>query len=170
MDVFALTTVACMRRKRLAGMVMVVLALSGCGLTMPTDPDGTLESVRGGTLNVGLSPNGDFTVVERDGTYSGSEVELVEGFATSLDSTIDWTVGSEEALVRGLENGTIDVVVAGLTDATPWVDKAGVTRAYAEVTGGDGSTHKMVMLVPIGENAFLTELETYLTESGEQPE
>jgi ABC-type amino acid transport substrate-binding protein len=159
MDVFAL---------RLAGMVMVVLALSGCGLTMPTDPDGTLESVRGGTLNVGLSPNGDFTSVDDDGTYSGSEVELVEGFATSLDSTIDWTVGSEEALVRGLKNGTIDVVVAGLTDATPWVDKAGVTRAYAKVTGGDGSTHKMVMLVPIGENAFLTELETYLTESGEQ--
>jgi hypothetical protein len=166
----AMTTVAFMRRRRLVGMVMVVLALSGCGLTMPTDPDGTLDSVRGGTLHVGLSPNGDFTVVEDDETYSGSEVDIIEGFADSLDSTIDWTMGSEEALVRGLEDGTIDVVIAGLTDETPWVDKAGVTRAYSEVTANDGSTHKMVMLVPLGENAFLTELETYLTEYGEQAE
>jgi ABC-type amino acid transport substrate-binding protein len=150
---------------RLAGIAALVLALSGCGLTIPVDPDGTLESVRGGTLHVGLSPNGELTAAEDDGTYSGSEVELIEGFAASLDASIDWTEGSEEALVRGLERGQIDVVIAGLTDATPWSDKAGVTRPYREVTASDGSRHKLVMLAPLGENAFLSELETYLTQA-----
>jgi ABC-type amino acid transport substrate-binding protein len=153
-----------MRLKRLAGAVILVLALSGCGLSIPADPDSTLENVRGGTLRAGISPNGDLTVVD-NGTYSGSEVELLEDFAADLDATIDWTVASEETLVRGLENGKLDVVIAGFTDATPWVDKAGVTRPYREVTAEDGSRHKLVMLVPIGENAFLTALETFLTES-----
>jgi ABC-type amino acid transport substrate-binding protein len=156
-----------MKRIVLAGAMVVVFALSGCGLTMPTDPDGTLDTVRGGTLRVGISANGNLTEVDGR-SYSGSEVELVEEFADALDATIAWTAASEETLVRGLENGDIDVVIAGLTDTTPWVDMAGVTRPYREVTAEDGSTQKLVMLVPMGENAFLTELETFLTETNGQ--
>jgi len=58
----------------------------------------------------------------------------------------------------------LDLVIAGLTDATPWLAGAGVTRPYDEFTDEDGTTHKLVMLVPMGENAFLTELETFLTQ------
>lgn len=159
-----------MKRTVLAGAVAAVLTLSGCGLTIPTDPDGTLESVRGGTLRVGASPNGELVIADDTTSVSGSEAELVEEFADTLDAEVDWTVGSEETLVRGLENDDLDVVIGGLTDATPWVDKAGVTRPYREITADDGSPQKLVMLVPIGENAFITELETFLTESGEAAE
>jgi len=37
-----------------------------------------------------------------------------------------------------------------------------MTRPYAETVLEDGSSHKLVMLVPIGENAFLSELEGFL--------
>jgi ABC-type amino acid transport substrate-binding protein len=153
-----------MRRIWLAASAMLLLATTGCGFSIPSDPDGTLDSVRGDTLRAGISANGDLTVVDEGGEHSGSEVEAVEAFAASLDSRVDWTVGSEESLVRALERGDLDLVAAGLTDTTPWADHAGMTRPYVEVDGADGTTHKLVMLVPMGENAFLTELETFLAD------
>ncbi len=154
-----------MRRSRafaVAAAALLVL-LTGCGIHIPSDPDGTLETVRGGVLRAGISPNGDLVRVD-GGAPSGSEVEALTAFARSLDADVEWTVASEETLVRGLEEGDLDVVAAGLTDQTPWTNKAGMTRPYAETTLEDGSTAKLVMLVPLGENAFVSELETFLDE------
>jgi ABC-type amino acid transport substrate-binding protein len=148
----------------LTATAVLLLATTGCGLAIPSDPDGTLDSVRGETLRAGISANGELTIVDDGGEHSGSEVEAVEAFASSLDARVDWTVGSEESLVRALERGDLDLVAAGLTDETPWAEHAGMTRPYAEVDGADGTTHKLVMLVPMGENAFLTELETFLAD------
>lgn len=145
-------------------LALAAVALTGCSLSIPADPDGTLDAVRGSTLHVGVTPNGEFTVVDGD-EVSGSEVELVERFAERLDADIEWTVGSEEALVRALERREVQLVIGGITDATPWSDRAGMTRPYGEAVGDDGTTHKLVMLVPMGENAFLTELETFLSEA-----
>ncbi|WP_243841935.1 transporter substrate-binding domain-containing protein [Salinibacterium sp. ZJ77] len=150
-------------------LAALCVALTGCGLQIPADPDGTLDRVSGGTLRVGASPNGEFVRVD-DGEVSGSEAELVQAFAESLDARVDWTAGSEEALVRELERGDLDLVIGGLTDATPWTDQAGMSRPYAEVTDVTGTTHRLVMLVPLGENAFLSELETFLTEHAPESE
>lgn len=147
--------------RRVLALTTSLLLLSGCA-AVPADPQGTLERVSGGTLNVGVSPNGDFAFVSGD-AVTGSEAALVEAFADTVDADVEWTVGSEEALVRALEREDVDLVIGGLTDATPWADKAGVTRPYGEFTDEDGKTHKLVMLVPMGENAFLTRLETFLT-------
>ncbi|MFF0911947.1 transporter substrate-binding domain-containing protein [Microbacterium enclense] len=141
--------------------LMLVAGLTGCGLQIPRDPDGTLDRVTGGQLHAGVTPNGTFVRVD-GGEPTGTDVEAIRAFADSLDAEVEWTVGAEEALVRGLENGDLDVVAGGLTDKTPWTDKAGMTRPYAEATLDDGRTAKLVMLVPIGENAFLSRLETFL--------
>lgn len=149
---------------RLLGPIIVVVLtvlLSGCGLAIPTDPYGSLDNARGDTLRVGISPNGELAVVN-DSEYSGKEVELVRGFARSIDADIDWTVGSEEALVRGLETQQLDLVIAGITEDTPWAERAAITRPYMTSTADDGSTLNLVMLVPMGENALLSELERYL--------
>ncbi len=157
---------------RAAAIGLLTLTLAGCGISIPSDPDGTLDEARDGVLRAGVSPHGEFVVVEPEAStptgtdLSGSEVEAIEAFADSIGAEVEWTVSSEEALVRGLENGDLDLVAGGLTEATPWLDKAGVTRPYAETTSPDGSPQKLVMLVPLGENAFLTELETFLTEYG----
>ena len=45
-----------------------------------------------------------------------------------------------------------------------------MTRPYSEFTDEDGRSYKLVMLVPMGENAFLEQLETFLFEEvGERP-
>lgn len=134
-------------------------ALAGCGLTIPADPDGTLNTVTGGELRVGTSADGSLVDVD-DGDPSGSVIDLVEGFADDIDAHIDWTVASEETLVTMLESGELDLVAGGITAETPWVDKVGVTRGYPGIDGADG--RELVMLVPLGENAFLSALERYL--------
>jgi len=59
-----------------------------------------------------------------------------------------------------LEEGDLDLVVGGLTDQTPWADRVGVTRGYTDIEGADDRA--IVMFVPLGENAFLSELEGFL--------
>jgi ABC-type amino acid transport substrate-binding protein len=147
-------------------LTAAALVLTGCGITVPSDPSGTLDAVRGGTLRAGISPNGDFVDVAGP-EPTGSEVDAIEAFAKSLDAQVSWTVGSEESLVRGLEEKRLDLVAGGMTDQTPWVAQAAVTRPYTEITDESGATRKLVMLVPIGENAFLSELEVFLVEHAE---
>lgn len=143
------------------GVAAAIVALSGCGLTIPSDPGGTLDTVRGGELRVGVSPDGEL-VETGTGAPTGSVVDLVDGFADSIDATPEWTVATEESLVRMLERGDLDLVAGGVTSDTPWLDRAGVSRGYTGIDGADGRT--LVMLVPLGENAFLSELERYLDE------
>lgn len=64
-----------------------------------------------------------------------------------------------------LEEGELDLVVGGMTDQTPWVERAGVTRGYTTIEGADGRS--LVMLVPLGENALLFVLEQFLDEKAD---
>lgn len=162
-----------MRRGNILVLLLVtLLALSGCG-AYPADPEGTLDRVRGGTLRVGASLNGDWVAIQasgagtvdrylRDGEVQGKEAELVRGFARQLGADIEWVAGTEQVLADELKHGGLDLVIGGLDDKTPWTSHAGLTRPYAESTDDRGNLHKHVMLVPLGENAFLLELDRYL--------
>lgn len=138
--------------------------LAGCGMAMPSDPDGTLERVSGRTMRVGVTDNGEWVRLEQGQNPTGSEPDLVRGFADSLGAEPRWISGSEQELVKSLKDGDVDVVVGGITDDTPWSTDAGMTRPYTESTDEQGKTEKHVMLVPLGENAFLLELDTFLLE------
>lgn len=153
-----------MRRLVAVVLMLPVLALAGCGLQMPTDPDGTLDAVRGDTLRVGVSPHDGWAEVV-DGEGVGREAELVEGFADSLGADVAWVEGGEEHLMEALEAGDLDLVIGGLSDATPWSTHAAITRPYLTTTDASGASTNHVMAVPLGENAFLVALETYLTET-----
>jgi hypothetical protein len=130
-----------------------VLLLSGCGLQVPVDPDGTLDRVRDGELRVGLTAD------------SPAEEVLVEGFAEQVGAEVSWREGGEEQLMTALEDGELDLVIGGLTDASPWSTHAAITRPYAETVDDRGRTVRHVMAAPLGENAFLVELETYLEDA-----
>lgn len=137
----------------------LVLSLTACGLSVPADPDGTLAAVSGGELRAGTSPDGSLVTVD-DGRPAGPVVDLVEAFAASVDAEVDWTVASEESLVTRLEAGDLELIAGGITADTPWLDRAGVSRGYRDIEGaGD---REIVMLVPLGENAFLSRLEAFL--------
>ena len=151
-------------------LVLVCAALPvtvSCG-SLPADPEGTLERVSGGTLRVGVSNAPPFTDVAGDGEPSGSEADLVREFAASLKAGVEFTESGEEHLMQQLEEGDLDLVIGGLSDSSPWTDKAALTRPYAEVTDGYGKQRKLVMAAPLGENAFLVRLEEFLAEHGEQ--
>lgn len=132
--------------------------LAGCGIAIPTDPGGTLERVRGGELRAGASASGEIVTIE-DGEVGGTLAELVEEFAASVDARVQWTAGSEEDLVHGLESGELDLAVGGMTDRTPWTDRVAATRAYESVPSADAP---VVLLLPMGENAWQAELEAFL--------
>ncbi len=136
----------------------VALLLTGCGLTVPTDPEGTLDRVRNeGVIRVGVSPSPGWVELAGGGGLSGREPDLVEDFAASLDVEVEWTVSGEEDLVTMLKEGEIDLAVGGFTEDNAWVDQVGLTRPYTD-------TH--VMMVPMGENALQSELERWLDEYG----
>jgi polar amino acid transport system substrate-binding protein len=156
----------------LSGLALAAaLALTGCTSSgYPADPEGTYDRVTGGTLNVGVvhhPPYVDATGAEP----SGTEVDLVEGFARQIDAEIEWTVAGEESVMTALQNGDLDLVAGGFTSQSPWTTHGAVTRHYAETTGPDGKPVKLVMAVPLGENQMLTELERYLdvAHPGAQP-
>ena len=150
-----------MRRLLASALLVPVLLLAGCGLQVPADPDGTLDRVSGGTLHVGVSPHEGWAEIE-GGQGVGREAELVEAFATSIDAEVDWVEGGEEHLMASLQRGELDLVIGGLTDATPWSTHAAITRPYLETTDDAGATVRHVMATPLGENAFLVALENFL--------
>ncbi|WP_255557399.1 transporter substrate-binding domain-containing protein [Paeniglutamicibacter sp. Y32M11] len=148
--------------KLLPLMLAVVLSLCGCGISIPTDPLHTLERVRDGHLRIGVSTNEPWVTISREGVLQGSEIDLVRSFAASVNSQIRWVHGGEESLVAAMERGELDIIAGGLTDETPWTEKAATTRPYSESTDPEGVTLKHVLLVRMGENAFLSELEKFL--------
>lgn len=160
-------------RSRAAAALLSVAATSalssGCGLTVPSDPDHTSSTVvERGTLRAGAAPRPGWVELDGPQRPSGHEVELVEQYADDLGVEVEWTVGTEEHLVGLLERGDLELVVGGLTDANPWVSKAALTRPYVEVTV-EGRTEAHVMMVPMGENAFQSDLERWLDDHGDAP-
>lgn len=150
-----------LKRMRLPVLVLALaVALTGCSVSIPADPDGTLDRVRDGVLRVGVSPNPPWTVTGP--ALSGSEVELVREFADRVDAEIEWQEGGEEALVAAMERGELDLVIGGLTAKSPWADKVALTAPYTSSTDKQGKKHDHVMAAPMGENAFLFELESHL--------
>lgn len=135
---------------------VLCVALAGCGI--PVDPDGTLDRVTGGELRAGASPSGTTVVIDGD-DVSGPLPQLIEEFAAEHDAEVTWTVGSEEDLVDGLENGELDVAIGGMTDQTLWSDRASVTRAFQGREGAD--SRGFVALVPLGENGLQSALERF---------
>lgn len=147
----------------------MALVLTACGSGFPKDPEGTLDRVRAdGLLVAGAVPAEPMVTLPEgvDGEPAGTEVELVEDFATGLGAEVEWTVGGETELFEQLERGEIDLVVGGLTAKTPYAGMAAITRPYDEVRGVSGVPEPRVMAVRAGENATLVALERFLDEHG----
>lgn len=146
---------------RMMPAVVGMLLVSGCGSQIPADPHGTLERVQGGVLRVGVTANDPWVSLADPGAPSGTEPALIEGFAEQLGAELEWTDGSEADLVQALDRGDLDVVVGGFVADTPWAEEAAITRPYAEITTVEGTVER-VMIVRMGENGFLVELEKFL--------
>lgn len=132
--------------------------LSAC-ISIPADSIGTLERARDGTLVVGISEHHPWTDISENGRYSGSEVDLVESFAESINADIEWHTAPESVLAGKIKEDELDIVIGGLTASSPWMTHMALTRPYAKVDEED-----MVMGVRMGENALMIALERHLAE------
>lgn len=109
-------------------LLLTCLVLTGCKI--PEDPEGTLERVRGGTMRVGVSDNPPWVSKGPEGEPSGVEVELARELANRLNARIEWDWGSVETHMEALKHFELDLVIGGMTEATPWKKEVGITRSY----------------------------------------
>ena len=106
--------------------------LAGLG-SYPTDPEHTLQHVRHGTLRVGYCVAAPW-VVPGPGDPQGIEPALERSLAQSLGAQVDWVPGTEQHLFEALQQHELDLLLAGLTDDSPWKEVVGLTRPYAQTT------------------------------------
>ncbi len=151
-------------RRRLLLGVLLLPALAACDGRYPADTEDTLDRAEGGTLRIGVSPHPPYTDAAEDGSVTGSEVDLIRGFCTTIGAVPSWRVGAEGVLAPSLHDGDLDVLIGGLDSTSPWKDQIGLTRPYRTVHTDDGTKHKIVMAVRSGENALQVALERYLAE------
>jgi polar amino acid transport system substrate-binding protein len=117
-------------RRLVRGVSAALAVLVACGI--PRDPEGTLERVQGGRMRVGITERPPWTVLG-DGEATGVEVDLVEGFARSIDAEIDWFDGSEAELLAALEKRELELVIGGFTDDDAWSQMVPFTQPYATI-------------------------------------
>ena len=140
-------------------IMLLLLSTTGCLKQIPADPNQTFQRVQGHELRVGVTYE-DELIEGEEHDASGPLAELVETFGQQHDAHITWVWGSEESLIKRLQHHQLDLIVGGFTSETPWSDRVAVTRGYPEIPSSDG--RDIVMLVPMGENRMLFELETFL--------
>jgi ABC-type amino acid transport substrate-binding protein len=148
---------------RAASTALWLFAAQACGL--PRDADGTLDRVRGGVLRVGVEDAPPWVVAPPappDAAPRGVEPALAEGLARELGARPEWRRDSEARLLTALHRRELDLVVAGLTDDSPWKGEVALTKPYAE--DADGGAH--VLATPAGENAWMVRVERYLRGHG----
>lgn len=152
-----MTRLLLVKAASLGAAAVLLSSCSAISANIPADSEGTLSRVEDGTLVVGVSEHPPWTNISDTGEHSGSEVDLIRGFAEHVNAEIEWQQAPESVLAERIKNGEVDVVIGGLTDSSPWSSHMALTRPYAEIDG-----EKMVMGTPLGENAFLVELERHL--------
>jgi polar amino acid transport system substrate-binding protein len=141
---------------RAIGAWCLVVALFACGL--PRDADGTLDRVRDHELRVGISEHPPWTVFASE-SIGGIEPRLVSELASELHTRPIWRRGAESELLEALHKRELDLVVAGLTDDSPWTGKVAFTRPHFTDTVAQ---KRHVFAVVPGENAFLVRVERFL--------
>jgi polar amino acid transport system substrate-binding protein len=135
-------------------VLLTVLALSACSL--PRDPNQTARHVENRVLRVGVSENPP-SVAFAGARPMGVEPELVREFATQQHAKIEWVRNGETPLLEALDHDQLDLAIGGFDSGTPWAEKLGATRPFAEAHG-----KKHIWLTAAGENQFLLRLDRFL--------
>ena len=107
---------------------MVALIVSACG-NFPKDPNHSFKTARATGLRVGVVNNPPWAYLH-DGIAAGSEAEIIKAFAEKHDMQVEWVAGPEHALILGLEESELHVVIGGITEDSPFKDVVGLTNPY----------------------------------------
>lgn len=165
---------------------MKILLLSGTGLLAllgsmlgflaglgpyPTDPEHTLTRVRHGTLRVGYTEAAPWVMPSSAGPQ-GIEPALVRSLAQHLGARLEWIPGTEQHLFEALKEHELDLLIAGLTDGSPWKEVVGLTRPYAQTTLYVGAAPGTPLAALRGQRVAVaagTAVGHYVRQHGGQP-
>ncbi|HET8855269.1 MAG TPA: transporter substrate-binding domain-containing protein [Salinimicrobium sp.] len=142
-------------------LLTCLLLISSCE-NYPRDTYNTSEEIKNGSLMVGYAPNPPWVRVSESGEPEGIEVEIIEGFAETINSEIRWISKSEQSLLNDLENRNLSIVISGMKSKSPWNGKIGVTNSYL-----NHRNHKHVIAIPAGEHRLLFKLNEFLKKKEE---
>lgn len=139
----------------------LLVALTGCGITIPADPDDTLDHASGAELRIGIAVEPGLS--EDGNPPRGPIPDLAIEYAETIDAAPVWEIGGEETLVEMLEQDKLDIALGNFSPDSPWSDRAALSRPFAV---DDAHPEEIVALVPLGENAMLSNFETFIDTTG----
>jgi polar amino acid transport system substrate-binding protein len=118
--------------RALGCLALIAAALAG-GCRIPGDPEGTLARAEGGAMRVGVTEADPWVELGPDGRPTGGvEVELVRRFGRDIGARVAWVDGGEEELVSAMKEGSLDLLIGGLTDKSRWEKDVALTRPYLD--------------------------------------
>lgn len=115
-------------RAALVSITLILLLTSG-GCRYPKDMDNSLETIRDGTLHVGVTENPPRVIRGNNGAH-GLEPELIKDLAAQLDADIQWHWGTESELIEALEQYQIHIGAGGFTQAAHLKRRVALSRPY----------------------------------------
>jgi hypothetical protein len=127
-----------------------------CG-RIPADPHKSFDRAAERGIVAGYTVNPPW-VISDSGSVSGIEAEILMSFAKEHNFRLEWVSGSEQKLMKMLENHELEFVIGGFTSDTPWKkEKTGFTQPYFE-----NDKEKHIIAVQQGENKLLLHFEKNL--------
>lgn len=136
---------------------VVSLCLAGAGLAgcdLPRDPEGTLESVKGRELRVGIL---------HGGADSAGDRPVAERLAASLGARAVYVEGDAHALFESLQHGGLHLVIGGVPRSTPFAPHLGLSKPVGPLHGSREVDERVLAVRP-GENAFLMRVNRTIAE------
>lgn len=113
-------------------VVSCLLAVTtGCD-DYPRDPGGSLREAKKQKLRVGIIHSPPWTDLQ-GARPAGEEVDIVQSFAATLGTEVEWVPGSEGQLMPILSSQELHIVIGGLTQQNPWSEHVGFTDSYLTV-------------------------------------
>jgi polar amino acid transport system substrate-binding protein len=81
-------------------------------------------------MRVGVVEHWPWTTLPAGGGAGGIEGALVAELARELGARIEWVRATESQLLEALRERELDLVIGGLTDATPWKQYVALTKPF----------------------------------------
>ena len=120
-------------------------------------------------MRVGASHDPPWLQVGADGTVSGPEAELMQGFADAQGYRLTWLPGSHDALMRDLQDARLHAVVGGHHPDSPWKPMVGWSQPLALRASADGPMPERRIALPPGQSAWHLAFDRYLAERENAP-
>ncbi|MBA2654997.1 MAG: transporter substrate-binding domain-containing protein [Gammaproteobacteria bacterium] len=156
-------------RRKIFGIILNFLLIVGVSLLpackIPRDPNNTLNHVSNSTLKVGFCVNPPWVVDTHP--PSGIEAEIIQVFAKQIHADIQWVAGAEENLFDGVQKNTVNIIICGIKDDSPWKASVSFTRPYLqkETSHSSEKFSPRVFAIMKGENAFLVALDKFIVKN-----